>query len=53
MTKFYVILGLLIMSPILIPVIIFESSIAIPIMIYTIIRMKIKEYERENLGRSM
>jgi len=52
MIKFYVFLGLLFMSPILIPVIIFESSIAIPIMIYTMIRMKIKAYQRANLRKT-
>jgi len=45
MPKLYVLLGLLIMSPILIPILIFESSIAIPIMMYAIIRIKIKEHQ--------
>jgi len=53
MTKLYVFLGLLIMSPILIPIIIFESTIAIPLILYTIIRMKMKEYERAKLRRSV
>ena len=44
MTKLYVALGLFIMSPVLIPVIIFELSIAIPIMLYAMVRMKIKSY---------
>jgi len=42
MTKFYVAFGLLLLSPILIPILIIESSINLPIVLYGAVRLKMK-----------
>jgi len=47
MTKIYFYLALLIAAPILIPVVILESSIAIPIMLFAIVRLKMKQHQRD------
>lgn len=52
MSKVLIILGIILFSPLIFIVILFESTISIPLLIYTFIRLKQKELNREKSTNS-
>ncbi len=50
MIKIFVLLGVIVFSPFIMIIIIFESSIAMPIMLYSVMRLKMKEYQRRRIN---
>jgi len=47
MTNIFILLLIILFSPLILIVILFESTIAIPIIIYTIIKLRLKEGKRK------